>query len=119
LKQNYFSSHKLPKQQSTSFWSQGILGVKILVEVWACYQPLPMQKNLSKSSQNCPKSAKIYPKTISPRNCEIPPKIETLGFFYKKLAMCRGGTKAYAHHLDFQYKNFSYAVFNIKNSLCM
>jgi hypothetical protein len=22
------SSHKLPKQQSTSFWSQGILGVK-------------------------------------------------------------------------------------------
>jgi hypothetical protein len=23
----YFSSHKLPKQRSTSFWSQGILGV--------------------------------------------------------------------------------------------
>jgi hypothetical protein len=22
------SSHKLPKQQSTSFWSQGILGIK-------------------------------------------------------------------------------------------
>jgi hypothetical protein len=28
LKKNYFSSHKLPKQQSTRFWSQGILGVK-------------------------------------------------------------------------------------------
>jgi hypothetical protein len=28
MKKNYFSSHKLPKQQSTSFWSQGILGVK-------------------------------------------------------------------------------------------
>jgi hypothetical protein len=28
LKKNYFSSHKLPKQQLTSFWSQGILGVK-------------------------------------------------------------------------------------------
>jgi hypothetical protein len=28
LKKNYFSSHKLPKQQSTSFWSQGILEVK-------------------------------------------------------------------------------------------
>jgi hypothetical protein len=27
LKKNDFSSHKLPKQQSTSFWSQGILGV--------------------------------------------------------------------------------------------
>jgi hypothetical protein len=30
LKFFYFSSHKLPKQQSTSFWSQGILGVKAL-----------------------------------------------------------------------------------------
>jgi hypothetical protein len=28
LKKKYFSSHKLPKQQSISFWSQGILGVK-------------------------------------------------------------------------------------------
>jgi hypothetical protein len=28
MKKKYFSSHKLPKQQSTSFWSQGILGVK-------------------------------------------------------------------------------------------
>jgi hypothetical protein len=29
LKKIYFSSHKLPKQQSTSFWSQGILGVNL------------------------------------------------------------------------------------------
>jgi hypothetical protein len=28
LKKKKKSSHKLPKQQSTSFWSQGILGVK-------------------------------------------------------------------------------------------
>jgi hypothetical protein len=28
LKKEYFSSHKLPKQRWTSFWSQGILGVK-------------------------------------------------------------------------------------------
>jgi hypothetical protein len=27
LKKYYFSSNMLPKQQSTSFWSQGILGV--------------------------------------------------------------------------------------------
>jgi hypothetical protein len=27
MKKNYFSSHKLPKQQLASFWSQGILGV--------------------------------------------------------------------------------------------
>jgi hypothetical protein len=30
LKKNYFSSHKLPKQQSTNFWFQGILGVNKL-----------------------------------------------------------------------------------------
>jgi hypothetical protein len=26
---NFFSSHKLPKEQSTSFLSQGILGIKV------------------------------------------------------------------------------------------
>jgi hypothetical protein len=31
MKKNYFSSHKLPKQQSTSFWSQGILGVNFYI----------------------------------------------------------------------------------------
>ena len=31
---NYFSSHKLAKQQSTNFWSQGTLGIMIL---WAWY----------------------------------------------------------------------------------
>jgi hypothetical protein len=30
LNKNYFSSHKLSKQQLTSFWSQGILGVNII-----------------------------------------------------------------------------------------
>jgi peroxiredoxin len=39
LKNNYFSSHKLHKQQSTS-WSQGILGVKIVIvfypRFWLC-----------------------------------------------------------------------------------
>jgi hypothetical protein len=29
LKKIYFSSYMLPKQQSTRFWSQGILGVNI------------------------------------------------------------------------------------------
>jgi hypothetical protein len=29
MKKNKFSSLKLPKQQSTSFWSQGILGVNL------------------------------------------------------------------------------------------
>jgi hypothetical protein len=30
IEKNYFSSHKLPKQQSFSFWFVGILGVKIM-----------------------------------------------------------------------------------------
>jgi hypothetical protein len=29
-RKNYFSSHELPKQQSTNFWSQGILGVNLI-----------------------------------------------------------------------------------------
>jgi hypothetical protein len=37
LKKNYFSSHKLPKQQSTNFWSQGILGIKIAYKVFTYY----------------------------------------------------------------------------------
>jgi hypothetical protein len=37
LKKDYFSSHKLPKQQSTSFWGVGILGAKeteITTRMW-------------------------------------------------------------------------------------
>jgi hypothetical protein len=42
---------------------------------------------VAKSAQYCPKLpkfAKIFPKTISSRNFEIPPKIEILIFFPKK-----------------------------------
>jgi hypothetical protein len=72
--------------------------------------------NATKSAQNYPKmskSAKIYPKTISLRNFDIPPKIEILVFFLKD-SICRKGTKAYAYRLDFYYKNFSYAFFIVK-----
>jgi hypothetical protein len=31
LKKNYFSSHELPKQQTTSSWSQGILRVSMIM----------------------------------------------------------------------------------------
>jgi hypothetical protein len=30
MKKNYFSLHQLPKLQSTSFWFERILGIKIL-----------------------------------------------------------------------------------------
>jgi hypothetical protein len=71
----------------------------------------------TKSAQNylkVPKTAKICPKTISSRIFEIPPKIEILVFSKKKTSMCRGDTKACTNCLDFQYKNFSYAFFNVK-----
>jgi hypothetical protein len=59
MKKNYFSSHKLPKQQSTNFWSQGILGVKsygvlkISPTLRAGSQPLSMQQFLPKTAQIC------------------------------------------------------------------
>jgi hypothetical protein len=43
--------------------------------------------NVAKATQNfpkLPKFAKIYPKTISLRNFEMPPKIEILMFLKKK-----------------------------------
>jgi hypothetical protein len=43
LKRNYFSSHKLPKQQSTSFWSQGILGVNGQKKLQLYLKPLKAQ----------------------------------------------------------------------------
>jgi hypothetical protein len=64
-------------------------------------------------AQNYPKLpnfVKICPKTISLRNFEIPPKLEILILFKKKNLVCRGRTKACAHHLDFQYNNFLYAL---------
>jgi hypothetical protein len=63
-----------------------------------------MQQILPKTAQNLPKSAQR-------RNFEIPPKIEILAFFKKKKSMYKGGTRACFHCLDFQSKNFSYAIF--------
>jgi hypothetical protein len=63
--------------------------------------------NSAQNYQNLPKSAQR-------QNFEIPPKIEILVFFKKKKIMCRGSTRAYFHHLDFQSKNFSYAIFIVK-----
>jgi hypothetical protein len=48
------------------------------------------------------------------RNFEIPQKIEILVSLFIFNSICRRGTKAYAYHLDFHYKNFSYAFFIVK-----
>jgi hypothetical protein len=68
-------------------------------------------------AQNCPKLptfVKIYPKIISWRNFEIPPKIEIFIFFKKKNPTSRRRTKACSHCLDFQYSNFLYAFLIVK-----
>jgi hypothetical protein len=39
LKKNYVFSYKLPKQQSTSFWFQGILGVNKTFEIIVVFMP--------------------------------------------------------------------------------
>jgi hypothetical protein len=47
--------------------------------------------NAAEYAQNCPKLpkfAKIYPKTISLRNFEMPPKIEIFVFLKKKKFLC-------------------------------
>jgi hypothetical protein len=46
LKKKYFSSDKLPKQQLTSFWSQGILEVKMTIfftNLIPIFKWIPMQ----------------------------------------------------------------------------
>jgi hypothetical protein len=53
---------------------------KILDELWACYQPLPMQQNLPKIAQNC----QNLPKATQSWNFEIPPKIKILVFLKNK-----------------------------------
>jgi hypothetical protein len=67
--------------------------------------------NGANSTQNYPN----LPKFAQRRNFEIPPKIKILVFLKKlKICVCRGGTRACFHHLDFQSKNFSYAIFIVK-----
>jgi hypothetical protein len=60
---------------------EGILGIKILGDLWACYQLMPRQQNLPKFAQHFPK----LPKSVPRQNFEIPPKIEILVFLKNKI----------------------------------
>jgi hypothetical protein len=71
---------------------------------------LPATANAAKvpkSAQTCPK----LPKFAQRRNFEITPKIEILVFFKKKIQHVE---ETCFHCLDFQSKNFSYAIFIAK-----
>jgi hypothetical protein len=75
--------------------------------------------NVANSAQNCPKLpkfAKICPKM------KLWNSTKNQGFsVFSKIKICtyRGGTRACFHCLDFQSKNFLYAIFIVKNGLCM
>jgi hypothetical protein len=71
--------------------------------------------NLLKTAQNCQK----LPKYVQRRNFEILPKIEVLVIFKKKNSTCRGSIRACFYYLDFQSKNFSYAIYVVKKQPCM
>jgi hypothetical protein len=72
----------------------------------------------AESAQNCPSLphfVKIFPKTISLRNFEIPPKFEVIIIFWKrKVLVQRRRIKACAHHLNFQCNSFWYAFSIVK-----
>jgi hypothetical protein len=92
--------------------------VKISAKVQARCQPLSMQQNLPKIAVNYPKLPKSAQRQLVQETLNLHQKLR-FWYFPKKTSMCRGGTKVCACHLDFQYKNFPYAFFNVKNGLCM
>jgi hypothetical protein len=49
----------------------------------------------------------------------MPPKIEILVFFKNNFFVCRGSTRVCVYHLDFQYSNFLYVFFIVKERPCM
>jgi hypothetical protein len=83
------------------FKNYGVLKISALL--WAGSQPMSMQQFLPK-----------LPKSAYRQNFEILLKIKILVIFKKKKSTYRGGTRACFHCLDFQSKNFSYAIFIVK-----
>jgi hypothetical protein len=82
-------------------------------ELWGCYQPLPMQQNL-------PKTTRICPETIISRNFEIPPKIEISAFFKNNKLQCVEGAPKHEYTIwIFNLRIFHMPFSMSKNSFCM
>jgi hypothetical protein len=78
--------------------------------------------NAAKSTQNylkLPKTTKICPKIISSRNFEIPPKIEILVYFKKKLPCVERAPKHEYTIWIFNLRIFHMPFSMSKNGLCM
>jgi hypothetical protein len=73
--------------------------------------------NAANSAQNCPKltkTAKICQNLSNNKTLKFHRKSRFECFSKIKISTCRRGTRACFHHLDFQSKNFSYAIFIVK-----
>jgi hypothetical protein len=73
--------------------------------------------NARKSAQICqklPKTAQICPNLPKDETLKFRQKLIFQCFSKIKISMFRGGTRACFHRLDFQSKNFSYAIFILK-----
>jgi hypothetical protein len=68
----------------------------------------------AKSAQICPKVLKFAQKQLAWRTLKYHQNLRFYSFLKKKKSLCRGGTKVYAHRLDFQYIEFPYAFFIVK-----
>jgi hypothetical protein len=66
--------------------------------------------NAGKTAQNC----QNLPKSAQNESLKFCQKSRFLCFSKIKISLCRGGTRACFHRLDFQSKIFSYAIFIVK-----
>jgi hypothetical protein len=109
-------------------WLRSYEVFKVLAKVWACSQPLPMQQNLPKSTQNClnyPKLPKSAQKQIVQETLKFHKKLR-FWFFSKKKPPCVEGAPKHVHivrifntrifHMPFSMSNKKwplYVNFNI------
>jgi hypothetical protein len=62
-------------------------------------------------SKICPKLPKVAQKQLAWGTLKCHQNLRFSYFSLKKISTCSHGTKAYAHHLDFQKNNFLYIIF--------
>jgi hypothetical protein len=87
-------------------------------KLWGFEDFSPSSGMLS-ATMNAGKSAQICPNLPKDETLKFHQKLRFQCFSKIKISMCRGGTRACFYRLDFQSKNFSYAIFIVKKRPCM
>jgi hypothetical protein len=101
------------------WWFKSYEVFKISAQVGACCQPLSMQQNLPKSTQNCKKLPKSTQRQLAWGTLKCHQNLRFEFFLKIKSSMCRGSTRVYVHRLDVQYNISLYVFFLSKSGLCM